>query len=352
MAKLKYFALLLFLVSGLLRVLFTTVEAHPNGLADTAWPMYQHDPQHTGRSPFFGPQKKPILLWSAQLPECGGETGGISIAEDGSLRISTGGCLYHFNPVTRELSWRFSGGSSRSVPLMAPDGSFYWGFGIDFVHLLATGEINWLAELDPNWVFGSSPTFGLEHNIYVLVRYSSLPAGKEGTSAQPATTQTDCTIAASTTWREHAGRTGSATAQGAPGVCPVLLVCFCQTDQILSAATLACHLCGQNQSADREATHRPLLPGALAPALSASYARSSASTPQSPYLPGPIHPRTLTGDCSTHPGIHLVKAPRDKRPKYFVCTDTTLSAQQTLFSSMTGSGHLCPTANFAGFTRM
>ena len=36
---------------------------------------------------------------------------------------------------------------------------------------------------------------------------------------------------------------------------------------------------------------------------------------QSPYLPGPNHPRTLTGDCGTHPGIHLEKAPRGQTPQ-------------------------------------
>ena len=36
------------------------------GLSDSPWPMLQHDPQHTGRSPYKGPET-PELKWKYQI---------------------------------------------------------------------------------------------------------------------------------------------------------------------------------------------------------------------------------------------------------------------------------------------
>lgn len=143
-------------------------QSQTHAAANTPWPMYQHDPQHSGRSPLLGPTHQPILLWSAQLPDCGGEHGGISIAQDGNLIVSDGGCLFNVDPARRQVIWQFPGYESRGVALVAQDGSFYFGDGPGFSNISAAGEAIWQIQLDDNWAFGSSATFGQDENVYVV----------------------------------------------------------------------------------------------------------------------------------------------------------------------------------------
>ncbi len=65
-----------------------------NGMADTPWPMFQHDPQHTGRSPFLGPQHEPHCIWSYDFENI--INNGVSsqvIASDGNLILGVGNLL-------------------------------------------------------------------------------------------------------------------------------------------------------------------------------------------------------------------------------------------------------------------
>ncbi len=166
-------------------------------VADTPWPMYQHDPQHTGRSPFLGPTHRPRLLWVAQLPQCSGGNGGITVAQDGSLLLSLGGCLHNFDPVSRKLKWTYGGDISRSLALVDNNNDFYWGYGIFFARISPSGIAEWIAQLDLNYVFGSSSTFGPDGNLYFvhdgLWSFTSdgqfrwyNPYGYVGTHASPA----------------------------------------------------------------------------------------------------------------------------------------------------------------------
>jgi Tol biopolymer transport system component len=159
---------ILFLVALLVFLLSSASTAQsPGPLADTPWPMVQHDPQHTGRSPFLGPLHSPELLWTEDISTCIGESGGGVIALNGDLIYSLGGCLHRFDPIERELKWKFLGDSSRSIPLLAADSSLYWGFGQIFSRFLPDGTAKWIAILDDNHIFGSSPTFGPDGNLYV-----------------------------------------------------------------------------------------------------------------------------------------------------------------------------------------
>lgn len=72
------------------------------GLAESPWPMFQHDAQHTGRSPFIGPNKNPqaqILLGNKTINDIFGAP---VIGSDGTLYLRaiinrTSG-LYAFTP--------------------------------------------------------------------------------------------------------------------------------------------------------------------------------------------------------------------------------------------------------------
>jgi len=94
-------------------------------LANSAWPMFQHDLQHTGRSPYVGPQAA-NLKWTFTLDA--GATNSPAIASDGTLYVcaSNGGQrLYAINPDGTEKwsnpTWR----NMNSTPAVGSDGTIY-----------------------------------------------------------------------------------------------------------------------------------------------------------------------------------------------------------------------------------
>ena len=62
-----------------------TAHNYYPALADTPWPMFQHDTRHTGCSPYIGPQTA-HLKWTFNLPELGA-TNSPAIAGDGTLYV-------------------------------------------------------------------------------------------------------------------------------------------------------------------------------------------------------------------------------------------------------------------------
>jgi len=115
----------------------TTPE--PVGLADSPWPMFHHDPQHTGRSPYEGPHELAID-WQFDVE---GTPGSPAIGEDGTIYLPTGqpnqdtqGFLYAINP-DGTLRWRYEfvpqpGDPAGQVPVpgfttpaVAADGTIY-----------------------------------------------------------------------------------------------------------------------------------------------------------------------------------------------------------------------------------
>ena len=93
-------------------------DIHWSSLAQSAWPMYRHDPQHTGRSSRAGPREGRIV-WTFS-PQ-GAVQSAITIAADGTIcfgvvlegeRHST--ALYAVDPSGR-LKWR------TPLPLLAPE---------------------------------------------------------------------------------------------------------------------------------------------------------------------------------------------------------------------------------------
>jgi Tol biopolymer transport system component len=144
-------------------------------LADTPWPMYQHDPQHTGRSPLMGIMHQPVLLWSESLGDYW-DMGGMIIAADGNLLIADGRKLIRFDPIQRQSIWQLKyydeeyglNLHSRAIPLLASDGNIYLGRDIEFIQVTPDAQVGWSVLLDNNIVFGSSAAFGPDGNIYVV----------------------------------------------------------------------------------------------------------------------------------------------------------------------------------------
>ena len=105
--------------------LSTTLYAQ---LADSPWPMFRHDLQHTGRSHSVSIQK-PALKWTFQAQ--GPITSSPAIGEDGVIYVgSTDKKLY---AITRDgrLKWAFeTQGEVESSPAIRKDGTIFLDRGI------------------------------------------------------------------------------------------------------------------------------------------------------------------------------------------------------------------------------
>ena len=128
---------ILFFVA-LLGVAASPAIAEGAGLANSPWPMFQHDPQHTGQSPYVGPSRL-ALQWRAPVE---GMPGSPAIGADGAIYVSTGGLffdkgpgsLYAINP-DGSRRWRYqftppAGDDCRPIagyttPAIADDGTIY-----------------------------------------------------------------------------------------------------------------------------------------------------------------------------------------------------------------------------------
>lgn len=157
-----------------------------NGLADTPWPMFGADLQHTGRSFYIGPQT-PTVQWTIPLE---GVPGSPVIGADGTIYLPTGsgstgdGWLYAINSAGTQ-SWRtpLVGPPASTAPAIAADGQIYvhtngpGGSGtiasVEALHAISRdGTLNWRFDFN----FGSaafrtgvqsSPAIAPDGTIYV-----------------------------------------------------------------------------------------------------------------------------------------------------------------------------------------
>jgi outer membrane protein assembly factor BamB len=182
--------------------------------------MFQHDPQHTGRSPHVGPTY-PGLKWRLQVE---GFPGSPAIGPGGTIYLPTGnledarGLLYAINP-DGSVRWRYEFPTNSSetppcatmptitTPAIADDGTIYVhtqdpvGPGIsctlagsDLYAINADGSTRWVFELNEGFgVFTSddlsSPAIAPDGTIYVTSRdtglYAVNPDGTEKWATSP-----------------------------------------------------------------------------------------------------------------------------------------------------------------------
>lgn len=153
----------------------------PATSATQAWPMFQHDLRHTGRTSLVGPSS-PGVRWTFALAR---EPGSPVTGADGTIYLPTGsiqdgdGFLYAINPNGTQ-KWRLAlpGGPASTAPALGPDGTIYLHMNGGEGNLFATdrmwavnpdGTLKWEAELGGAFTSGviSSPAVAADDTVWV-----------------------------------------------------------------------------------------------------------------------------------------------------------------------------------------
>ena len=132
-------------------------------LADSPWPMFRHDLEHTGRSPYMGAQTG-TLQWKFKTGNW--VRSSPVIAQDGTIYVgSYDNYIYAIKPDGR-LKWKFKTGRGvNSSPAIGKDGTIY--VSTDEKNLYAikpNGKLKW--RFEKIGVMHSSPAVGKDGTIY------------------------------------------------------------------------------------------------------------------------------------------------------------------------------------------
>jgi len=165
------------LFSVVFLVLLSIASTQP---ADTPWPMFGHDPQHTGRSPYVGP-KHPEIIWKFH-PDMNVESAPV-FSDDGVLYVAIyGGILVAINPDGTE-KWRFISEEEQinSSPSLGSDGTLYFivtdyvykgPSRLNFYYLFAlnpNGTLKWKYYIGTSGFWNYPVALGEDDTIYLPI---------------------------------------------------------------------------------------------------------------------------------------------------------------------------------------
>jgi len=166
-----------------------TIQQAEAQLADTPWPIFHHDLQHTGRSPYLGAQTGPTKWY---YPTGGAVRSSPAIGSDGTIYV--GSCdnkLYAIWQVHGTKKWSYTAGSSiSSSPAIGSDGTIYVGSCDNKLYAInPNGSLKWSYTTGSD--VRSSPAIGSDGTIYVgsddghlyaigpcTITFDTVPAGK------------------------------------------------------------------------------------------------------------------------------------------------------------------------------
>ena len=127
-------------------IIFPTPTLHAQ-LADTPWPMFRHDMQHTGRSPYLSIQK-PVLKWTFQTQ--GAIASSPAIGKDGTIYFGSGDKKLYAITRSGKQKWAFE--TQREVdssPAIRKDGTILFGSWDSHLYALnPDGSILWKYKSD------------------------------------------------------------------------------------------------------------------------------------------------------------------------------------------------------------
>jgi hypothetical protein len=134
-------------------------------LANSPWPMCQHDAKHTGKSQYVGPTT-PVLSWSYKLCDESWTVGDIAVGSDGTIYVplsngigmsAVAGFLYAINSDgTFKWKYQFEGICTPAISVPAIDDG-----GTIYVHV--NGDLNIMA---PDRIYALNPD-GTEKWLYI-----------------------------------------------------------------------------------------------------------------------------------------------------------------------------------------
>ena len=139
-------------------------------LANSPWPCFQHDAQHTGRSPLLGPQN-PTVLWNyrtqARLYSVP------AIGADGTIYLAhSRNPLCALDPADGSEIWcttkNLGTFADRSSPAVAANGNIYTGGrDNDLWSVLPDGTTQWRFHVKTDGDITTSPIVGLQGLVYM-----------------------------------------------------------------------------------------------------------------------------------------------------------------------------------------
>ncbi len=141
-------------------------SAGNGGPMDSAWPMFQHDTKHTGRSPFGATGNLGILKWKFRMD--GAVDSSPVIDKNETIYLGGWYDFYAINP-DGSLKWKYGkiGGWVESAAVIDENGTIYFGTSIgeqNFLYALnSNGTFKWKYRSGQIW---SSPTIGYDGIIY------------------------------------------------------------------------------------------------------------------------------------------------------------------------------------------
>ena len=145
-----------------LTALMLTNPTHAQ-LSDSPWPMFRQNPQHTGRSPYSGPESA-YLKWSFTTGDY--IPSSPTIGADGTIYVgSHDNNLYALNP-NGHKKWSFNtSGFVISSPAIGADGTIYVGSADNRLYAVnPDGSEQWsFTTYSP---VTSSPAIGADGTIY------------------------------------------------------------------------------------------------------------------------------------------------------------------------------------------
>ena len=148
-------------------------------LMDSAWPMQSHDNKHTGRSPYSTQNNLGSEKWRflPEDPKTGGPiTGGIAIAEDGTLYFGT--LYFYFYAINSDgtFEWKYHVGNRiASTPAIAEDGTIYIGCWDSKLYAFSPGgSLKWKFPVGND--IDGAPAIAKDGTIYITTLGSGLYA--------------------------------------------------------------------------------------------------------------------------------------------------------------------------------
>ena len=192
MVKIRWFKRFINALLALTTVLYLTGLVgipSPAEAATAAWPMFHHDPQHTGQSPYLGVQSA-NLLWKRYLSN-NYVVSSPAIGSDGTIYVGSN-ALYAINPTTGVEKWYFYTGGYNVVSSPAINGGLiYFGCNNGLLYCVnSSGNSQWSYPSYPTYsAIESSPTISSDGTvIYFGCDDGKVYAVYTGNNANPAGT--------------------------------------------------------------------------------------------------------------------------------------------------------------------